>query len=325
MNLLSAKDFWKSLCGVIYKKQNWVCLIAQLPQLYFLWKWCKNATACEKSARRCNIFAVSKRFLKIIGLCNLQKELMLFNCTVTATLLSAKMYKNTTACLKISTIRFAILFARGFSRKFTKRKSRETVRWVKTVADLFGMWRNLCRKSKQCCSFYLKKVAQKQKLWYTSKAICVKKVSLRLQMEVEQCSTLFYCLPTRRMWCLELKLLLRWLLLFVRCLSFALSSCNRATATVWKPSAALPNPTIPKRTTAKTHLPVVMQNLNSGHTSAREFWQFAVLCSSFFPYCKRKRVEQLSNSIALFFVPKRFEKALFNVRDCADNVMQICH
>lgn len=208
------------------------------------------------------------------------------------------------------------------SRKGNMQKA---VSWVKTVADLFGMWRNLCRKSKLCCSFYLKKVAQKQKLWYTSKAICVKKVSLRLQMEVEQCSTLFYCLPTRRMWCLELKLLLRWLLLFVRYLSFALSSCNRATATVWKPSAAHPNPTIPKRTTAKTHLPVVMQNLNSGHTSAREFWQFAVLCSSFFPYCKRKRVEQLSNSIALFFVPKRFEKALFNVRDCADNVMQICH
>lgn len=130
-------------------------------------------------------------------------------------------------------------------------------------------------------------------------------------MEVEQCSTLFYCLPTRRMWCLELKLLLRWLLLFVRCLSFALSSCNRATATVWKPSAAHPNPTIPKRTTAKTHLPVVMQNLNSGHTSAREFWQFAVLCSSFFPYCKRKRVEQLSNSIALFFVPKEVLQRLF--------------
>ena len=51
-----------------------------------------------------------------------KKELMLFNCTVTATLLSAKMYKNTTACLKISTVRFAILFAREFWMKFTKRQ-----------------------------------------------------------------------------------------------------------------------------------------------------------------------------------------------------------
>ena len=63
-------------------------------------KMCKNSTACEKSARRCNIFAVCKRFLKIIGLCNLQKELRLFNCTVTETLLSVKIYKNATAFIK---------------------------------------------------------------------------------------------------------------------------------------------------------------------------------------------------------------------------------
>lgn len=272
----------------------------------------KNTTACIKSVRRCNVFAVSKRFLKIFAWCNFQKELSLYNCTVVATLLSAKMYKNTTACLKMITdvLLYFLLGDSGWSSR--KGNLQKAVHWVKTVAYLFGMWRNLFRKSKQCCSFYLKKVAQKQKLWYTSKAICVKKVSLRLQMEVEQCSTLFYCLPTRRMWCLELKLLLRWLLLFVRYLSFALSSCNRATATVWKPSAALPNPTIPKHTTAKTHLPVVMQNLNSGHTSAREFWQFAVLCSSFFPYCKRKRVEQLSNSIALFLCQKG-SKRLFSM------------
>lgn len=85
-------------------------------------KMYKNTTACIKSVRRWNIIAVSKRFLKIFAWCNFQKELSLYNCTVVATLLSAKMYKNTTACLKISTIRFAILFARGCSRKFSKRQ-----------------------------------------------------------------------------------------------------------------------------------------------------------------------------------------------------------
>lgn len=35
MNLLSAKDYEKSLRGLIYKK-NFVCSIAQLLQLYFL-------------------------------------------------------------------------------------------------------------------------------------------------------------------------------------------------------------------------------------------------------------------------------------------------
>lgn len=51
-----------------------------------------------------------------------KKELMLFNCTVTATLLSVKMCKNATVCLKMITRRFAILFARGFWMKFSKRQ-----------------------------------------------------------------------------------------------------------------------------------------------------------------------------------------------------------
>lgn len=49
-------------------------------------------------------------------------ELSLVNYTVTATLLSVKMCKNSTACLKMITRRFAILFARGFWMKFTKRQ-----------------------------------------------------------------------------------------------------------------------------------------------------------------------------------------------------------
>ena len=107
----------------LQKKQNWVCLITQLPQLYFRWKCTENATTCLKSTRRCNIFAVSNRFLKIFVRCNLQKKNW---CCLIAQLphvnFKWKWCKNATACLKMITKRFAILFARGFWMKFTKRQ-----------------------------------------------------------------------------------------------------------------------------------------------------------------------------------------------------------
>lgn len=112
----------KNLCVVQFTKKELMLFNCTVTATLLSAKMCKNATACIKSARRCIEFAVCKRFLKIFVRCNLQKELSLFNYTVTATLLSVKMCKNATACLKISTIRFAILFARGFWMKFTKRQ-----------------------------------------------------------------------------------------------------------------------------------------------------------------------------------------------------------